>query len=212
MPLLLSIAATSILAMFLSLAAGIAHTFAVTASPSEIIVLPKGATFEGQGSLSRAAVKTIESAPMIAPGSGGHAKPASAEVVHFHDFPRPGGQDEFGATLRGADSVAAMRQFRPDFRLTRGRLFRPGHNELIVGSGIVKINPALVPGRTLPINDDTWTIVGVFHTGRSVDNFTAWADATDLHQTFTHGEPYESVRVRLRASDQLAAFQTYLDK
>ncbi|HET6655223.1 MAG TPA: ABC transporter permease, partial [Gammaproteobacteria bacterium] len=47
---------------------------------------------------------------------------------------------------------------------------------------------------------------------RSVDNFTAWADATDLHQTFTHGEPYESVRVRLRASDQLAAFQTYLDK
>jgi ABC-type lipoprotein release transport system permease subunit len=210
MPLLLSAAATAILAMFLSLAAGIGQAFDSQAPPAEVIVLPKGVSVEGQGSLSLAKVKTIESAPMLAHPPDASTPVASAEVLYGHGFHRPNGKGYFHMLVRGLDSPAVAKTFRQGFQLTAGRMFRAGANELIVGTAAQTMNPRFRPGEAVKIDATTWHIVGVFHTTRQADNLQFLGSAADLNAGFDKGNIYKSVRVRLQKPDDLRGFRSYL--
>jgi ABC-type antimicrobial peptide transport system permease subunit len=73
---------------------------------------------------------------------------------------------------------------RPQVRIIEGRFFRPGSNEIIVGSSVARQFAGVEIGQALSFAQRRWTIVGVFDAGRTAFDSEIWGDGEQLMQAF----------------------------
>ena len=98
--------------------------------PNLAIVFSSGASSETTSDLAPAAINLIAQAPGVRRDAAG--KPlAEGEAVILMDGTRKGTGVTDDLNLRGVGPAGL--EMRKQFRLTEGRMFRPGLNELIVG-------------------------------------------------------------------------------
>jgi putative ABC transport system permease protein len=92
-----------------------------------------------------------------------------------------------------------------------GRFLRPGLAEAVVGRGAQRAYEGLDLGATVRLGAGVWTVVGIFEAGDSALASEVWADAGVLDGFYQRPtNVYQSVTVRLRAPDELEAFQAQL--
>ena len=191
----------------LALANGFRATLVASGSPSNAIVQRAGADSEMVSAVTLDQVRVIEDAPGVARDARGPL--ASAEVVVIAGFKLRSSGTVANAQVRGVSERAL--QVRDTVRVVRGRFFRPGLAELVVGRNAVGAYQGFDLGSTVRFGGGTWTVVGVFDAGGTAFDSEIWCDANVLNQVYKRpGNVFQSVTVRLNSPAAFAAFKDAL--
>ena len=204
----LSIAgAVGVFVAMLSMARGFRATLVASGSPSNAIVLRAGASAEMVSILTRADVTTIENAPGVERGEGGPR--VSPEVVVVAAFPLKKTGTDANVQVRGVSP--RVLEVRDKVRITKGRMFQAGLNELVAGRNVAGTYAGLDLGRTVKFGGGTWTVVGLFDAGGSAFDSELWCDALVLDQVYKRPQNvFQSVTVHLTSADAFGAFKDAL--
>jgi putative ABC transport system permease protein len=194
-----------VLVALLAMAQGFEATLKNAGNEETAIVLRAGANAELSSGLDRAATILIAQAPGIRHDA--HDVPvASAEVVVVSNVPKRSTGTDANVEVRGVG--AQVWKLRPEVHIISGRRFEPGLRELIVGKGARAQFRGLDTGRTVQLNGQDWTVTGVFASGDSHES-EIWGDAESVAAAYRR-KGFQSVSVRLRATDAFEAFKAAL--
>jgi putative ABC transport system permease protein len=165
-----------VLLFFVVITNGLNKTLVSAGRPDRAIILRSGAESEAASRFERNTLDTVSSAVGIKV-TANVGPIASAELVR--DIRLGNGEKSQVLTIRGTDSVGVI--LRPEIRIESGRMFRPGHFELIVGR-IAQQNASgrLAIGKGIFIGNSSWEVVGVFGSNRDAHESEALADLGTL--------------------------------
>jgi putative ABC transport system permease protein len=198
--------AVAVLVSVLAMATGIAATLERAAREDRAIVLREGATNEGLSSLPREAEVTIASAPGIARLPDG--KPAiSFEAVLAARLPVRDSDRVVNVTMRGWNQAGF--ELNPQLRLIRGRPFRRGVYELVVGRLASREFANLDLGGEISIYGATWKVVGVFSSNGDIHESEIIADAPTL-MSASNRTLYNAATVAMQSPESCPALQAAL--
>lgn len=209
-----------VLVALLSMSSGLSQTLGGDGRTDQVVVTRGGSNGELASFLSIGAATLIQQDPAIARDEDG-VPLASAELIVITEVPRPGQRTGANVTLRGVTPVGL--RLREGFRITQGRMFRPGVQELIVGSGAASQFAGLEVGRELRFRGSSWTVVGHFAGGGIYDSELwsevgtvqgAWrrAAASSVLAQLARPSDLPAMAARLKADPQLdVEVETQLD-
>lgn len=138
----------------LSIRAGFQSVLSHTGSDSVAIV-----TQQGAGSLGRQAVTVIGQAPGVAHGANGPLAMGDF-VVSARALQRGQGRYRAAVGMRGVGPDA--RAIWPHWHIAKGRMFKPGLDEIVVGRAAANLFKGLQLGDTYDWNGHHWKVVGIF--------------------------------------------------
>jgi putative ABC transport system permease protein len=191
----------------LALANGFRATLVASGSPRNAIVQRAGADSEMVSAVTLEQVRVIEDAPGVARDARGPL--ASAEVVVIAGFKLRSSGTVANAQVRGVSDRAL--QVRDNVRVVRGRFFRPGLAELVVGRNAIGAYRGFELGSTVRFGGGTWNVVGVFDAGGTAFDSEIWCDANVLNQVYKRpGNVFQSVTARLTSAAAFAPFRDAL--
>jgi putative ABC transport system permease protein len=191
----------------LSLAKGFKSTLVSSGSPRNAIVRRAGSTSEMESAVSIDNVKIIEDAPGVERGSAGPL--VSPEVVVIAAFPLKATGTDANVQVRGV-SLKAL-DVRDNVKITSGRMFQAGLNELVVGRYVARTYAGFDLGNTVRFGGGTWTVVGVFDAGGSAFDSEVWCDAKVVKDVYKRpANIFSSATVRLTSPDALTRFKDAL--
>jgi putative ABC transport system permease protein len=107
--------------------------------------------------------------------------------------------------LRGTNHATV--QFRPNFKLERGKLFNTGVRQLLIGAAIARRMPELSVGRVITLGGAQWQISGIFSDKNSVFESELWADIGMVQSDYQRGNTIQSVRLALNNINDLAMLE-----
>jgi putative ABC transport system permease protein len=188
----------------LSIASGFQKTLASTGDPTSVIVMRSGSTDEMSSGLSHEETRIVGDGPGVLRNERGAL--ASAELFVIVDAPRRGSDTPANVPLRGVSPTAF--EVRGNVEIVAGRRFEAGRNEIIVGAGAAAQFAGFEIGAEHRWGESSWTVVGVFSTGGTVEDSELWCDAKVLQPAYRRGNSYQSVHLRLESP---AAFKTFKD-
>jgi putative ABC transport system permease protein len=105
-------------------------------------------------------------------------------------------------------TTANLTQYRPEIRITDGRMFQPGLHELIAGNPCRRQFTGFEVGDPRSIRGIDWTIVGHFDEGGALQ-CVVYADVDVLMSTFNRNT-YNQVSVMLQSPADFSAFRDAL--
>lgn len=191
----------------LALAGGFESALKSTGSPDNAIVFRRGGTIELTSIVLRDEARTVASFPEIARDAAGRPL-ASPELLVIINIERRRGGGPSNVTLRGVSPAALA--LRSGVRLARGRMYRPGLDEIVVGSLIARRFEHCGYGDRISFNGRSWAVVGILDgKGTAVDS-EIWGDVEVLQQVFDR-PVFSSVTVRLASRSFLGAFQARIE-
>src|SRR5207248_8698961 len=141
----------------LSMAVGFSRTMLASATPDSAIVLRTGADDEISSGLAQEDTRLIADAPGLARGTDGPL--ASAELFVIINLPKRSTGTDANVPFRGVGKAGMA--VRSDFKISEGRTFQSGRNEIIVGAGAARAF-AVDVGRKIRIGQNEWDVVGLF--------------------------------------------------
>lgn len=177
-----------------ALNAGIAASYQASGEADNLLVLRQGATTEGYSGVSRQRATILRELPGVARDGTGAPLVAPESVTIFNLEKIGGGTTN--VLVRGVSPASPV--LRRCFKITAGRMFTPGLNELIVGEAIGANIRGLSVGSTLRNFNREWTVVGTFSCGRTAFASEVWGDAEII---LPASEQREFNSVLLRAQD-----------
>ncbi len=193
-----------VLASTLAMRAGMVRMFDAAGDPALAIVLSAKSPTAMGGDILPTLIGTILDAPGIKRGLSGNAF-ADAEVRR--SVSPPDGVYWQGATVVGIG--AAGIDLRPSFCVIKGRMFRPGIHELLIGQSAQRVY-GLNVGDKIPMpGGDEWPIVGVFASRQDVLESQLLTDAKTLMAS-ARMLGYGSVLVRLKNPASFESFKRWL--
>src|SRR5882672_8797928 len=196
----------TVLVGVLSIAAGFRQAMTASGSPDAAIVLRSGADSEMVSGFGRDETRVIADAPGVARGPEGPL--ASAELFVIINLPKRSSGTDANVPLRGVEQAAS--RVREKFKLVQGRLFEPGKNEIIVGSGAAQEFAGLDVGHKLRVGRNEWDVVGMFSAGGGTAESEIWTDATVLQNAYHRGNSFQSVYAKLTSPDAFDKFKDSL--
>lgn len=199
---------TGVLLAFLAMANGFAATVKGSGAPDVAVFLREGSEGELNSIVERGQAQLIQEAPGIAKGADG--KPlTSPELYVIVDGIKKSSQTKANLPLRGLGPSAD--QVRKGVRISAGRMFRSGMNELVVGRAVSKQFEGFELGRQIRLASQNWTVVGEFETGGTVFESEIWADVAVLQNLYQRGSTVQTVRVRMDSPTSLQKLRDYSD-
>jgi putative ABC transport system permease protein len=192
-----------VLLSMLSATAGVVDAFRTATDPHIAVVLPNKDLFDSNNDLPRDVIGTILNAPGFAHGPDGKVL-GDAELLFFTP---PVHRIASGGYLRIRGMGARGAAIRPGFRITSGRMFQSGRQELIVGSGTQRAF-GLNIGDNVRLREGAWPIVGVF--AADGVNANELIGDVDTLQAVMHRSGYGSVQARLETPAKLSEFRQWL--
>lgn len=196
----------TVLVGVLSIAEGFQTVMRATGSPDTVIVMRSGADTEMVSGLSKDQARIIADAPGLVRTPAGAL--ASAELSVIINLPKRSTGTDANVPFRGVEQAAPG--VRDNFKLVAGRLFEPGKNEVIVGTGAAHEFAGLQLGGTIEIGRFQWPVVGVFTCNGSAFESEIWTDAKVLQAAYERGDSYQAVYGRLGSTADFDAFKDAL--
>ena len=196
-----------VFASILMLSEGLKKTLVTTGSYNNIVVIRKGAGAEVQSGIDRYPASIVETQDEIAIGPDGQRLLAK-ELVVLINLQKRGSTKPGQVVIRGVTGNSFI--LRPQVKLVRGRLPRPGSSELIAGLSIAKRFQGAGLGETLHFSMRDWNIVGVFDAGNTGFTSEIWGDVDQLMQSFRR-PVYSSVIFQLRNSQDFGKVKERLE-
>lgn len=206
MVIVIGVAGTmAVLLSVLAVSSGLRQAMQEAGRPDRAIVLRSGSAAELGSSLSRSAVRAIESSAGVRRNSRGTALVSPESMSQISVVDKRSGSD-VNVTLRGL--VATGFEVRPEINVIEGRRPTRGLAELIVGRAAREQFGGLSIGDTLETNGLTWTIVGVFESGGNGRESELIGDAELLIPR--QSGAFQSALVMLQSASSLAEFERAL--
>jgi len=190
----------------LSIAQGVLKTMQSSAGDSNAIVLRSGADSEMMSGLGGEDTRLITEAPGIARDASGAI--ASPELFVVINLPMRTTGTDANVPLRGVQAPAMT--VRKNFKLTEGRMFEWGLNEVIVGKGARQQFAGLEIGSSIEVGQEKWPVVGVFEADGGLSESEIWVDAAVLQPAYRRGNSYQAVYVKLNSRDAFNEFKDSL--
>ena len=194
-----------VFATVLMLSEGLKSTLVQTGSVDNVMVTRRSAQTEVQSSISREQAAIIESQRFVARTND--QRLASKEVLVLVVLTQRGSSKPANVTIRGLSAVGLA--LRPQVRVIKGRMFRPGMAEVIAGDKIAKKFAGAGLGEHLRVGLQDWTVVGVFDAGSTGFGSELWGDTEQMMQAFRRNE-YSSVIFKLSDPGELERVRTEL--
>jgi putative ABC transport system permease protein len=197
-----------ILTAVLAMASGFRHTFDIAAQDATAIVLTEGSKSEGGASVPTGAVADVIQAPGVARAKG---VPLIAPNL-LGSLPVQYKQRNLVAriTLRGVSPT--MFTIYKAVRIVRGRWFRPGLDEIVMGAAAENNFRDLAPGDRVSAEGSVWTVTGVFSAGSQFFSSEAWTSLGSLQGAEKRRDAYSSLYVGLTSRRAFDAFARTLDR
>ena len=174
-----------------------------------MVVIRQGSETEVQSGLLRDQASLVETAPEVARAPDG-ASSASKEVVVLNSLPkREDPSKRSNVVVRGLSTKGLA--LRPQVKIVEGRLFRPGSNEIVVGSSVARQFAGVEVGQQLSFAGRQWTVVGVSDAGKTAFDSEIWGDVDQLMQAFRR-TAYSSMIARLNRPEDFDALRSRLDE
>lgn len=190
----------------LSIAEGFLAAMRVSGQDDVAIVLRSSADSEMTSGLSREEVRLIADAQGVARTEDGPL--ASAELFVIIDLPKRSTGTDANVPLRGVGSAAMV--VRGNIRITAGRSFEPGRNQVIAGAGAARTFAGLDVGNSLWVGQNEWKVVGVFSGGGGAAESEIWTDAAVLQPAYHRGDTFQSVYAKLSSPNEFDQFKDTL--
>jgi putative ABC transport system permease protein len=186
-----------VFAAVLMLDAGLKKTMVGTGSFDNVVMIRKGSETEIQSGVSREQASLVESMSNIARGPDG--KPVvSKESLILISLNKKGQERGSNIVTRGISPLGLT--MRPQAKIIRGRLFREGSSEVIVGRNVNEQFDGAEIGQSLRFGGRDWQIVGIFDAQKSAFDSEVWGDVEQLMQSFRRTS-FSSVIAQLSRSD-----------
>ena len=186
-----------VFAAVLMLDAGLKKTMVGTGSFDNVVMIRKGSETEIQSGVSRDQASLVESMSNIARGPDG--KPVvSKESLILISLNKKGQERGSNIVTRGVSPLGLT--MRPQAKIIRGRLFREGSSEVIVGRNVNEQFDGTEIGQSLRFGGRDWQIVGIFDAQKSAFDSEVWGDVEQLMQAFRRAS-FSSVIAQLSRSD-----------
>ncbi len=99
----------------------------------------------------------------------------------------------------------------PKFHIVRGRLFKPGLDEIIVGRKAERLFKGLSLGDIFNWNHHAWKVVGIFADGGGIRESEIWTDVGQLQAAYNAINQYANAYVRLTSPEAFPAFKQALE-
>jgi putative ABC transport system permease protein len=195
-----------VFAAVLSMARGFERTMVTAGADDTAIILRSGATSEMSSGFGGDQVLVIASAPGVL--KDGDTPVVSAELFVIVDFKNKSTGTDANVPFRGVQASAF--DVRRDVRITQGRMFETGKNEILVGRAALTEFQGLEVGSTIRFGKTDWNIVGAFEAGGSVSESELWTDVRVLQSAYRRGNSFQTVRVKLDSPDSLEILQSSL--
>lgn len=196
----------AVLIPVLAMYRGFRTTITADARADRAIVLSRAETTEYNSSLSRESVAIISNAPGVRHDARGEPL-VSAEVVLPAPVSRRHDHSDVNATLRGVGPHYF--EIRPELKLIRGRMYRPGTQELLVGAAARSQFEGLGIGDRVHLQGGDWTVVGIFAGGTGARQSELVADAQAVMSAYKL-DSFNSVTAELESAHALRKFATAL--
>jgi putative ABC transport system permease protein len=192
----------------LSIGEGFRKTLRTAGSPDNAMVLRSGSDSEMMSVLLGNSIEIIAQAPGVARGvvDGAEMPLSSAELFVIVDVPKRTTGTPANVPLRGVQPAAFAT--RPELRVTSGRKFEWGKNEVLVGEGALSQFAGLELGTTLQWGRNEWTVVGTFTANGALWESEIWTDARVLQPAYQRGNSFQTVIARLESP---GAFESFKD-
>ncbi|MBS0344998.1 MAG: ABC transporter permease [Proteobacteria bacterium] len=196
-----------VFATVLMLGQGLKETLVDTGRADNVVVIRKGSETEVQSVVERSQAALVESLPQIVRGAGGQPLVSKETVVLITLAKRSGGKPA-NVIIRGVGEAGMV--LRPQLQIVEGRMFRPGSEEIVVGSGISGRFRGVGLGEAVRFGGREWRVVGIFDAGRSGFDSEIWGDVEQLLQTFRR-QAFSSLLFRLADPGRFADVRRHLD-
>jgi putative ABC transport system permease protein len=197
-----------VFATVLMMAEGLRHTLGGTGSYNNVIVIRQGSQTEVQSTMTREQARLIETLPGLATDAQGRPR-ISSEMLVLVNLPRKGSTKLANVVVRGTSANGI--DMRPQAHIVKGRAFRAGSSEIVVGAGMARGSFGLRIGDHLNFGLRQWTVVGVFDAGGSGFDSEIWGDSEQMMQAFRRSA-YSSLVLQLRESGSYAALSEAIAK
>ncbi len=188
-----------VFAAVLSMAAGFERTMLAAGADDTAIVLRAGSTAELNSGLSNEQALIVANAPGVL--HDGDAPVSSFELYVVVDVAKRSTGEDANVPLRGVQPFAF--DLRHNVKITEGRMFEEGKNELVVGRAAQSEFVGLEIGNEIRFGQTRWTVVGSFEADGSVSESELWTDLRVLQTMFNRGNSVQSVRVRLVSPESI---------
>jgi putative ABC transport system permease protein len=190
----------------LSIAQGFYAAVTSTGRDDIAIVLRDGSDTEMTSGLGRDETRVVMDAPGVAREND--AALASAELFVIIDVPKRSTGTDANVPFRGVQPAGPL--VRGNVKITQGRMFESGRNEVIAGAAAAREFAGLDVGKTIKLGRTEWNVAGVFTAGGGAAESELWTDATVLQSAYQRGDSYQSVYVRLASADRFREFKDSL--
>jgi ABC-type lipoprotein release transport system permease subunit len=207
--LVAALAVAAVVTVFIALqsvAVGIQTIFDNTGDPLDLMVMQKGSLGDMNQGVDRSVLNIIRELPGIETNSDGRLMVSPEQYVIVY-LKWQGTDEGANITVRGVPPEGF--DLRPELRLVRGRMFRPGAHEVMVSRFVSMRYEGVSVGNRLHLGHSDWTVVGVFDGGQSIINTEIWADMDELSEEFGRSNFYSLILAR--AVDR-SALRTMIDR
>jgi len=194
-----------VLVALLAMGAGFEATLRQTGTDDSAIVMQAGAQSELNSAVTPEIVALVSQVPQVLKNAQGQSI-VSPELVGTAMLRNNSGHDA-NVVIRGVGERAW--DLWPNVRITTGRKFTSGLQELIVGKGIHTQFAGTQIGSTLMLSGQPWGVVGIFDSG-DAHSSEIWADTNVVGSAFQRGTSKTSLTVQLTDIGALDAFKTRL--
>jgi putative ABC transport system permease protein len=195
-----------VFAAVLSMARGFERTMLTAGSSDTAIIMRSGATSEMSSGFSGDQVLVIAGAPGLL--KDGDTPVLSAELFVIADVKKKSTNTDANVPFRGVQASAF--DVRQDVRITEGRMFETGKNEILVGRAAQTEFRGLDVGSTIRFGKTDWAVVGAFEAGGSVSESELWTDVRVLQSAYRRGNSFQTVRVKLDSPESLELLEASL--
>jgi putative ABC transport system permease protein len=204
---LLSLAlVTFVLTTLLMLADGIRQTLVTTGNTQNAKVMLRGIASEGSSFLTRSQVNLLTALTDVATTKDGR-RLIAPEAMALVWASAVGADPEAGTNLPMRGITPVSFELNP-LKSLRGRRFKPGAFELIIGKAVEgKLQGATLGGQ-MTLAGHEWTVVGVADHGGNAYDSEAWTDIDQIRTIFKREASV--VTVALRGDDSLDSVRAIL--
>lgn len=191
----------------LMLAKGLEETLAETGSANNVVAVRKSANTELVSILVRGDADIIKSDPAIAKDADGTPHFAN-ELLILIGLAKKSDSTMVNVNVRGATKESFVA--RPMIKVTQGREFRPGADEVIVGAKVAQGYYGTGQGDRVRFGGREWTIVGVFTANGSGFESEIWVDVDQLGAAFNRPS-FSSLTFQIAPGTDFVALKNRLE-
>lgn len=196
----------AVVEVLMSMSEGFATTLRSTGRTDNVVILERGAT-EMASTVTLAQRNLILDDPRLARGSDG--KPVAAwEVLTVIALPKKANGRRASVRLRLVSARAF--EVRGGIRMTAGRHFTRGLDEVIVGQRIIDRVRGLALDGTVRFRRKEFRIVGIFESDGAAFESEIWADFDTASPLFGRGTDVKSIVARMKDPAQIPAFDRWM--